>query len=104
MNRRDLLRLGGAAAVTLGLPAWPLGWTAPADASKRRILMFTRSEGFEHDVVRRPKDGKLSLAETLVTELGAKHGFEVDCTKDGREFLPEKLAKYDGFLFETQGD
>ncbi len=104
MNRRDLLRLTSAAAVTLGLPGWPLGWAAPANAPKRRILMFTRSERYEHEVVKRGKDGKLSLAETIVTELGAKHGFEVDCTKDGRVFLPENLAKYDGFLFETQGD
>jgi type 1 glutamine amidotransferase len=103
MNRREMLRRTGAAAVTLSLPAWPLGWTAPADAPKRRILMFSRSEGFEHDVVKRRGD-KLSLAETLVTELGAKHGFEVECTKDGRVFVPENLAKYDGFLFETQGD
>src|SRR5437016_3552115 len=101
MNRRDLLRMSGAAAVSLSLPGWPLGWAAPADAPKRRILMYTRSEGYEHDVVKR-KNGQLSLAETLVTELGAKHGFEVECTKDGRVFLPENLAKYDGFLFETQ--
>jgi type 1 glutamine amidotransferase len=103
MNRRAMLRRTGAAALALGLSPFPLGWTAQANAPKRRLLMFTRSEGFEHDVVRR-RDGKLSLAETLVTELGAKHGFEVECTKDGRVFLPENLAKYDAFLFQTQGD
>src|SRR5262249_44698145 len=26
------------------------------------------------------------------------------CTKDGRTFLPETLASYDAFFFETQGD
>src|SRR5262249_13311125 len=29
---------------------------------------------------------------------------EVTCTKDGREFLPETIAKYDAFLFETTMD
>ncbi|HLJ93562.1 MAG TPA: ThuA domain-containing protein [Gemmataceae bacterium] len=66
--------------------------------------MFTRSQGFEHSVVKRGKNNELSLAERIVKDLGAKHGFEVTCTKDGREFLPESIAKYDGFLFETTGD
>jgi hypothetical protein len=104
MNRREMLLKTGASVVALGLARFPLGWSAPADAPKRRILMYTRSEGFEHDVVRRGKDGKLSLAETIVTDLGAKHGFEVKCEKDGRVFVNDDLGKYDAFLFETQGD
>src|SRR5438105_9965345 len=104
MNRREMLVRTGAAAFTLGLAQFPLGWTAGADAPKRRILMFTRSQGFEHSVVKRGKNNELSLAETIVKDLGDKHGFEVTCTKDGREFLPETIAKYDGFLFETTGD
>lgn len=103
MNRRDMLRTTGAAGLALGAFPFPLGWVTAADSPKRRILMFTRSEGFEHPVVQRKGD-KLSLAETIVTDLGKKHNFEVTCTKDGRVFLPEELAKYDAFLFETQGD
>lgn len=102
MNRRDLLKTG-LAAVAAGAAPFPLAWIAPAAETKRRILMFTRSQGFEHSVVKR-KNGQLSLAETIVTDLGKKHGFEVTCTKDGREFLPQNLAKYDGFVFETTGD
>src|SRR5438046_8440682 len=86
MNRRDMLARTGTAALTLGLGrlSFPLGWTAAADTPKRRLLMFTRSQTYEHDVVKRPnrldekflkefglaKDGKLSLAESIVTELG----------------------------------
>ena len=103
MDRREMLLRAGAAALALGVAPFPLGWAAPADAPKRRILMYTRSQTYEHDVVKR-KGGKPSLAETIVTDLGAKHGFEVHCTKDGREFLPETLAKFDAFLFETTGD
>jgi type 1 glutamine amidotransferase len=120
MNRRDMLVRTGAAALTLGFGrlAFPLGWTAAADAPKRRVLMYTRSVTYEHDVVKSPKrlkekqlkdfgltkDGKLSLAETIVTDLGKKHGFEVVATKDGRAFINDDLNKYDAFVFETQGD
>lgn len=103
MNRRELLWRTGTAALTLGLTQFPLARTARAEAPKKRILMFTRSEGYEHDVVKR-KEGKLSLAESIITDLGAEHGFEATCTKDGRVFLPEELAKYDAFLFQTQGN
>src|SRR5437868_2397054 len=103
MNRRQLLETG-AAGLALGLSPFPLGWTARADAPKKRVLMFTRSQGFEHSVVKRGKGDTLSLAERVVTDLAKKHGFEVNCTKDGREFLPETLAKYDAFLFETTMD
>jgi len=101
MHRRDLLKAG--AAVALGASSFPLGWAADLVKTPRKLFMFTRSQGYEHDVVRR-KNGELSLAERVVTDLGKKHGFEVHCTKDGREILPETVAKYDAFLFETTGD
>lgn len=103
MNRRELLKQGAAA---VALSAFPFGWAAAADddrKGKRKVLMFTRSEGFEHDCVKR-KGGKLSLAETIVTELGAKHNFEVKCEKDGRVFINDDLGQYDAFVFQTQGD
>jgi type 1 glutamine amidotransferase len=65
--------------------------------------MYTRSEGYQHDVVKR-NGTELSLAERIVTDLGAKHGFEVVCEKDGRVFLSQEFPKFDGFLFETQGN
>ena len=103
MNRRDLLKAGTAALTATAFP-FPLGWTAPAGSGKKRILMYTRSQTFEHSCIRRGKNNELSMAENIVIDLGKKHGFDVTCTKDGREFLPETVAKYDGFLFETTGD
>jgi type 1 glutamine amidotransferase len=103
MNRREMLAASGSAALGLGLARFPLGWAAAADASKKLVLMYTRSVGYEHDVVRR-KGGKLSLAESVVTDLGGKHGFEVVCEKDGRVFLSREFTNFDGFVFETQGD
>src|SRR5215471_10478481 len=102
MNRRDLLRTTAGAAAALGLSRFPLGWCDEPNSPKRRILMFTRSVGFQHDCVKR-KDDKLSLAEQIVTDLGKEHNFEVECTKDGRVFAND-LKKFDAFLFETQGD
>ena len=92
MNRRDLLRQTGLAALARSPPHRPQRWLTAADAPKKKILMFTRSQGFQHDVVHR-KGGKLSLAEQIVTDLGAKHGFEVVCEKDGRVFLVEGLPQ-----------
>ena len=101
MNRRDMLKQTGLSAFALG--GFPLGWAAAADAPKRRLLMYTKSVGFQHDCVKRKGD-ELSLAERVVTDLGKKHGFEVVCTKDGRVFVNEDLNKFDAFVFETQGN
>ena len=99
MNRRELLR--AASAATLGLPALAIAGAAAADARKR-VLCFTRSVGFEHSVVHRPTDG-LSHAERMLTELGRRAGFDVECTKDGGVF-DGSLDPYDAFAFYTCGD
>ena len=104
MNRRQLLQNAGLAALAVGASRLPFGWTAPADGSKKRVLMYSRSIDYQHDVVKRGKDGKLSLAEQTVTDLGAKHGFDVVCEKDGRVFLSKDFPTFDGFVFETQGN
>ena len=102
-NRRDLLRRGGLAALALGATRFPFGWTNAAEPAKKSILMYTRSQGYQHDCVKR-KGTELSLAETIVTDLGKKHGFEVQCEKDGRVFESKDFSKFDGFVFETQGN
>lgn len=113
MNRRELLLSTGTLALGSAVSRFPLGWASAADKPKRKILMFTRSQGFQHDSVNRAKGGtqgrkgeagKLSHAEAILTELGAANGFEVDCTKDGGVFTPENIAKYDAFFFYTTGD
>jgi type 1 glutamine amidotransferase len=103
MNRRQWLQHAGLATLALGTSSFPRAEAATRRADKRRMLMYTRSVGFQHDCVRRKGDS-LSLAERIVTELGAKHGFDVVCEKDGRVFLSSDFPKFDGFLFETQGD
>lgn len=109
-DRRDFLRTTGLAAAAT---AFPMNWVAAKSGAPKKILMFTRSQGFQHDVVNRSKPdgkkflgekGKMAHAEFLVTEMGKKHGFDVTCTKDGRVFIPEELDKYDAYFFYTTGD
>jgi len=100
MDRRDMLRAAGVAAVAAS--AFPLHWVAAAGKKKQKVLYFTRSAGFEHDAVK-IKDGKPSISDRILTELGERHGFEVVCTKDGTVFDGD-LDQYDAIAFYTSGD
>ena len=108
MNRRDMLARSGAAVAGLGFLNFPFAWADDKDAPKRKLLFFTKSSGFEHSAIKRKKgkDGteELSHAEKVVTELGAKHNFDVTCSKDGGLFSPGKIEAFDAFLFYTTGD
>lgn len=97
MKRRDFL-ISTAAATGLAALGAPL---AAADPPKRRILMFTKSSGFQHSVITR-KAEELGHAERIAIEIGRQHGFEVVPTKDGRVFDSD-LAPFDGFIFYTTG-
>lgn len=100
MNRRDLLRFFGSGAVGLGVSSLSAARQTPA---RKKVLMFTKSSGFEHDMIKR-KGGQLSLAEQIVTDLGRKRGIEVTATKDGSVFSQPTLSQYDAFFFYTTGD
>lgn len=100
MKRREMLLTTGLA--TLGLSHFPWSWARGADQPKRKILMFTRSQSFEHSATKRDGD-KLAHNERILTDLGREHGFEVTCTKDGRAFDSD-LDGYDAFFFYTTGD
>ncbi len=106
VSRRDALRrLGRATAATCALSsgAFPLGWVHAAEGKRKsHILFLTKSSEFQHSVVRR-KNGELSYAERVFTELGQKHGFDVTASKDGRLFDGD-LSQFDAFFFYTSGD
>jgi len=105
MNRRELLKNSIAAAAAAGLGRFLLPSRLSAEPAKqRKLLFYTRSQGFEHSCIRLGKNGEPSHADKIVTELGKKHGFAVTCTKDGRVFLKESLADYGALFFQTQGD
>src|SRR5215475_2770237 len=99
-NRRDFLKT--TAAVGAGLALGDALLAAPA---KKSVLVFTKSSGFEHDVVKL-KDGQpnSSIMDKAITEMGSKHNFDVVCSKDGRIFDSADFAKFSAFAFFTTGN
>ena len=96
-NRREFVKTGTVAAAGVAMSGRLLA------AQKKSVLVFTKSSGFEHDVVK-VKDGKPSIVESAVTALGQKHGFDVTATKDGGVFNTGEFKKYAAVLFFTTGD
>jgi type 1 glutamine amidotransferase len=76
---------------------------AQAGDAPKKILFFSKSSGFEHDMIKE-KNGQPSEAQKILAELGPKNNFEFTFTKDGSVFTPENIAKYDAFFFYTTGD
>lgn len=76
---------------------------AAPEAKKPRILFFSKSSGFEHSVISW-KNGQPSHAEKVLQELGAKHGWEFEFSKDGSKFSKDYLAQFDAVFFYTTGN
>ena len=96
LRRREFLR-------TAVLTSAGLAFSKNLSAAGKSVLVFTKSSGFEHDVVKR-FGGTASLVDDSVTALGDKHGFHVGATKDGRIFDTDKLHSYAAVIFFTTGD
>jgi uncharacterized protein len=90
VQRREFIALlAGAAAMA------PL--TARAQRPLARILYFTFSAGYRHDVI--------PLSKAILTQLGSSSGvFEVTATEDTSEFSAENLARYAAVMFYTSGE
>ena len=86
ISRRQALDLFGAAILVT--PSLRYGHAA----DKRKILLFTKSSGFEHDVVKQKDDGP-SLCETTLTDLGKIHGFDIIATRGARESRGSELSR-----------
>ncbi len=99
-SRRDVLGWAAAAAgvSTLGRLARAAGGPPP------RVLFFTKSAGYQHEVVDRHGRDQPAYAERLLVDLGRLHGLDVTATKDGSVFTPAGLAGFDAFAFYTTGD
>ena len=69
----------------------------------KKVLLFTKSSGFEHQVIK-VVDGKPSIMETALRELAPQNGFELIASKDGRIFDSKDRHTFDAFVFFTTGD
>jgi len=97
-NRREFLRHAALAGATLAI-----GGRRLLAQQRKSVLVFTKSSGFEHQVVKRV-NGQQSIMEAAVRELGNKNGFGVETSKDGRVFNSKEFLKYAGVIFFTTGD
>ena len=87
----------------LALAAGLLAAVMAAPAPQKKILFFTKSSGFEHSVISW-KNGQPSHAEKVLAELGAKHGWAFEFSKDGSKFSKDYLAQFDAVFFYTTGN
>ena len=94
VSRRQFLQTSAIAGAGLALP------NALLAAKKKSVLIFTKSSGFEHEVVKTP-GGQPSILEKAVKTLGEQHGFEVIATKDGHIFDSPDFRKNAAVLFYT---
>jgi hypothetical protein len=69
----------------------------------KRVLVFTKSSGYEHPLVYRDTAWPSPLEAELL-DFGREHRINFVFSKDGTIFTPENLAGYDAFLFYTSGD
>ena len=75
----------------------------PAFAAKKKsVLLFTKSSGFEHAVIK-VTDGKPSIVENALRDMSAKYNFELTASKDGRIFDSKEFHEYAALVFFTTG-
>jgi uncharacterized protein len=72
-------------------------------AEKKSILLFTKSSGWEHDVIK-TTNGNPSIVESALRQIGKQLNFDVTATKDGRIFDSKEFRDHSALFFFTTGD
>ena len=81
-----------------------LPFAAAAGPAKKKVLFFSKSSGFEHDIIKTLDVPRYGTAFRVLRELGEKHAIEFTISKDGSLFSKEYLEQFDAFFFCTSGD
>jgi uncharacterized protein len=72
------------------------GWPSHAQDRPGRILYFTHSAGYRHEVIPASRD--------ILDKIGAAAGFEVTASEDVAAFTAENLRHYGAVMFFTTGE
>ena len=100
MNRRYFLSFALVAASFLGLCAL----VNAQEVKPAKILVFTRSQGFEHEPAQLLADGTTGTGRLLKAYFAEKNkNIEVVETQDGGVFDGD-ISQYDAFVFYTSGN
>ena len=96
-SRREFLRAMAVGGAGLALSS------RLSAAKTKSVLLFTKSSGFEHAVIK-TTPGNPSVVEKTLRGLAKQRGFEVNATKDGRIFDSPEFHSYAAVFFFTTGD
>lgn len=97
---RWLIALGIVTALSFA----PMAQAADSGAPKKKVLVFTKSSGFQHDAIKETGQKDHGFAFAVLRELAPQLNVEFIFSKDGSLFSAAYLAPFDGFFFYTTGD
>jgi len=75
-----------------------------AGTKKKKILFYSQSFEYRHDVVTRPLTGDLSFAEKVFKDFTSKAGYIVHLSQDHNDLQGDRFNRYDAIVFYTSGD
>jgi uncharacterized protein len=86
------------ACAVMALVSAVVGLLLPAasQAQDARLLYFTRSAGYRHEVI--------PTSQAVLKELGARNAFAVTTSEDVAVFTPDNLRGYRAVMFFTTGE
>lgn len=77
---------------------------AAEEQTAPRVLLFTKSAGFEHSVIKETRRQPVSHAEGILRSITDEMGAVLESTKDGTRISKETLSSVDVVIFYTSGN
>lgn len=85
-------------------PAFISTASAEPETAGPRVLLLTKSAGFEHSVIKQGMLRSSSHVERILTPLAKEMGATLECTKDASRINAESLKNLDVVIFYTSGN